>query len=761
MEEISHQKITAFIAQYYNFKPIDIIRLEGYADENFRITTSSYEHFLFKISHNIQDKEPLFFQNALLNHLNKNGFNGHCPKVINTVLGSNIIDLSTDKFNRFGRLFTWLDGKSLTKNEMSLPDCLVKVGQFFAKLDSLLLEFRHPNMHQPSSWDLSEALRCEPMIADILEEEARRHAHIFMQRFATHTLAKLAKCRKSVIHNDGNEQNILLDSRSNKKHSLGIIDFGDSTYTYTICELAILATYMLFDQNDPLASLCTLVAGYHKKLALKSEEIELLYDLIGLRCAVSLAHSYKIYKKDPSQTYCLISQKPAKRLLTYLVSSCPEKVTNALYNACEMPTPTIDSSERTKELRNKNILNSLTLSYKNPLHMVRGQMQYLFDHKGNTYLDSVNNVCHVGHCHPMIVKAQIDACSILNTNTRYLHNLLGLYSDKLLSTFPNPLKKLVMVCSGSEANDLAARMCMETTGGDTFITMEGAYHGNTVATMRLSPYKKQLGYAPFHTIVLPIPSYKPESREQDIYFSHVQKTIEKQLKLGRKIAGFFCESILSCGGQKTLPNGFLKTMYEITRSHGGLCVADEVQVGFGRIGSHMWAFMEQDVNPDLVSLGKSMANGHPVGGLVISEALAKRFSDNGVEYFNTYGGNPVSCAIANAVLDVIYEENLLRHAKEVGLYFKERLANLQSSLPIIKEIRGYGLFIGIEFHSDQIDNIKNIVAQIVNQFIDYRILTSQDGLRGEVIKIKPPLVFNKYNADQYTDALQLIIQGLV
>jgi 4-aminobutyrate aminotransferase-like enzyme/Ser/Thr protein kinase RdoA (MazF antagonist) len=408
---------------------------------------------------------------------------------------------------------------------------------------------------------------------------------------------------------------------------------------------------------------------------------------------------------------------------------------------------------------------SLSLSYREPLHIVRGRGSYLYDTDGQPFLDCVNNVAHVGHSHPRVVDAIRRQAAVLNTNTRYLHEQILRYGERLTELLPDPLRVCFFVCSGSEANELALRMARAHTGGDQVIVVEGAYHGNTRALVEISPYKFDgpggEGAAP-HVRVVPMPDlYRGRYRGNDPeaahrYAAHVREAAEELA--GRGLAGFVCESLLGCGGQIPLPAGYLAASFDGVRGAGGVCIADEVQVGFGRVGSHFWAFETQGVVPDIVTLGKPIGNGHPIGAVVTTPEIAASF-DTGMEYFNTFGGNPVSCAAALAVLDVIRDEDLQKRAGRVGAHLADELTGLVKAHSVIGDVRGKGLFLGIELVRDRETRqpAPRHAALAVERMRQRGILLSTDGPDHNVIKIKPPLVFSDADADHLVTTLDRVL----
>lgn len=417
----------------------------------------------------------------------------------------------------------------------------------------------------------------------------------------------------------------------------------------------------------------------------------------------------------------------------------------------------------TIRLRNKYIGKSCQLFYKtDPLKIVRGQGQYMYDEEGSRYLDCINNVAHVGHCHPKVVEAGSRQIATLSTNNRFLHDELVKCAEMLTSKMPGNLSVCYFVNSGSEANDLALRLARQHTKRHDVITLDHAYHGHVSAVMDISPYKfNQPGgdSKPDFVHVAPCPDvYRGKYRDCDypentdlgqLYADEVAQLVENS---SNGIATFIAESLQSCGGQIIPPKDYFKKVYKIIRDAGGVTIADEVQVGFGRIGTHYWAFEPHDVIPDIVSVAKPMGNGHPVGAVVTTPEIAESFASTGVCYFNTYGGNPVSCAIANAVMNVIDEEKLQENALFVGKYLLEQCRSLRYEYDLVGDVRGTGLFIGIELVTNRKERTpatKSAKAVVDRMKNTHKILVSSDGPNESVIKLKPPMVFNAENADQF------------
>jgi 4-aminobutyrate aminotransferase-like enzyme len=398
------------------------------------------------------------------------------------------------------------------------------------------------------------------------------------------------------------------------------------------------------------------------------------------------------------------------------------------------------------EARYRLLGRNLSIAYEKPLNIVRGSMQYLYDDEGRRYLDAYNNVAHVGHCHPEVVAAGQQQMELLNTNTRYLSELILEYAEKLTATLSEPLSVCFFVNSGSEANELAIRLARAHTKARDLIVLEHAYHGNTTTLIDISPYKHDGPGgegAPSWVHKSPL----PKSHEDAQYVAELARKLRPQL------CGFIAESMPSVAGQIIFPDGYLARVYEDVRDAGGVCIADEVQTGYGRIGTHFWAFEKYGVVPDIVVLGKPIGNGHPIGAVITTRAIADSFA-NGMEFFSTFGGNNVSCAIGLKVLEVVQEEKLQAHALDVGERLLTGLRGLQERHEIIGDVRGSGLFVGVELVRDTAPASIE-AARVVNQMRERGILLGTDGPHHNVLKIRPPMPFSQADADELIAALDL------
>ena len=404
------------------------------------------------------------------------------------------------------------------------------------------------------------------------------------------------------------------------------------------------------------------------------------------------------------------------------------------------------------ERRKKLLGSAYRLFYHDPVHLVRGEGVWLYDVEGRKYLDMYNNVPHVGHCHPHVVEALTKQIATLNTHTRYLHDNVLNYAERLTGKFADELDTAMFTCTGSEANELALRIARHCTGGTGIIVTEFAYHGNTKAIYEISTSDVAIEDRPDFVATVPYPDpYRGEFSGDDAgdrYADYVQKAVDELKAKGITPAAFVIDTIISSGGVVKPPAGYLKKAAQIIRDAGGMFVADEVQPGFGRTGNNFWGYEADGITPDIVTMGKPMGNGHPLAAVVSRRELVESFASKG-RYFNTFGGNPVSCAAGLAVLDVLEEENLQENARDVGDYLTQGLWALSNEHTAIGDVRGTGLFLAVELVKDRDSKepATEYTADVVNGLRNRGLLTGSIGPDANILKLRAPMVFSKENAD--------------
>ena len=995
--QISLTKATEIAQNFFGLKGV-ITPLPGELDFNFKIKSKN-ESYILKISRPNIDKNYIDFQQQLLNHISTHQKSILSPKVIPDIDGNKLSQITDEAGNiRFVRLLSWIDGRIWSSVNPQKEDLLFSLGEQAGNLTKAFEGFDHPVAHRKMEWDLAQALW------------TKEYLHLFpakQQELLTHFLNRFNKIqpvyntlRKGVVHNDANDNNIIVSKDLIDPQVIAIIDYGDAIYTQIINDLAIAIAYAVMQKPDALQAALPIVKGYHQTFPLMVEELSVLYNLVAIRLVISLTKSAINKKQEPDNEYLLISEKAAwdvlekwinineniahysfreacgftahpdeinfttwakkqnrsladlfptlnlnsvnsldmyvsstwigheteyndnelfnfkiqqkRKSMSYAIpaggyletrpfyitdaykkegnsgseyrsvhlgidfwveaetpihalfdgkiislfnnnhykdygptlilehkteegvlfyslyghlskstltlhqdgktikkgelianvgkstengswaphlhfqlmlnmleyqhdfpgvafpnekrvwkSICPNP--NVFFNLQALEPKSISNEKETIEYRQNHLGKSLSLSYSEPLKMLRGAGAFLLDNSGRKFLDTVNNVAHVGHEHPRVVKAAQEQIAVLNTNTRYLHENINAFAKELLSTFPTELSVVHFVNSGSEANELALRMANAYSGQKDIIALEVGYHGNTNACINISSYKfdgKGGSGAPEFTHIVPLPdSYRGifQGRNTTIkYASFIQEKIDFIRSKRRNIAAFIAESIVSCGGQIELPKDYLAIAYDLVRKAGGICISDEVQTGCGRVGSAFWGFQLHNVIPDIVTIGKPIGNGHPLAAVVCTQKVADAFA-NGMEYFNTFGGNPVSCAIGLEVLRVVKEERLQENALLAGDYLKEELLNLQKTYPIIGDVRGQGLFIGFELVDQNKNPLPDQASYLADRMKDLGVLMSTDGKDHNVLKIKPPMVFSMDNAKELIFRLNSVL----
>lgn len=979
-------------------------------DQNFLLQTAAGERSVLKLANATEDRAMLDAQNQAMNHLAKHI--GLCPRVLQTTNGDEIASVTSPAGARhFARLVTYLNGTPLGNVRRRSPSLLHDLGYKIGQLDVALQGFDHPALHRDFHWDLANGLKIIRQNGDLIaDEQLRGWVKEFADYFERAMVPLLTRLRTSVIHNDANDYNILVgggdDLYSRNQSVVGLIDFGDMVYSYTVSDLALAIAYAILDQPDPLFTAAHVIRGYHAAFPLFEDEITALFGLVTLRLCASVAIAAEQQQRQPENTYLGVSQQPIRDSLPELIKIPPrlaeavfreacgltpvrsspaitlwlnehadefgpvleadirtspvavldlsvgspllssdpaqnadtyltprigevtaqagvkvavgqydearyfytspafatgsatdefrtihlgldlfteagtavyapldgtvfafndnatsqdygpvivlqhqtgsgdtfytlyghldreslpglkvggailkgqrlaaigspevnggwaphlhfQVITDMLDLGCDFPgvarpsqrevwkslcpdpnlilgipaslfPPNPPTKTETLASRRQRLGGNLSIAYREPVKIVRGWKQYLFDDEGRRYIDAYNNVAHVGHAHPRVVEAGRRQMGVLNTNTRYLHDFINRYAERLTSLLPEPLRVCFFVNSGSEANELALRLARAYTGQRDLIVLEAAYHGNTTTLIDISPYKHNgpggTG-APDWVHAVPIPDdYRGEYKRGNPqagakYARYVAESIAGIRQIGCGLAGFIAESLPSVGGQIILPPGYLMDVYHYVHEAGGVCIADEVQTGFGRTGIHFWGFEMQNVVPDIVVLGKPIGNGHPIGAVITTPAIADAFN-NGMEFFSTFGGNPVSCAIGLEVLDVVSDEGLQAHALQVGERMLSGLRPLAERYPIVGDVRGTGLFLGVELVRDRetLEPAAEEASFISNRMRDHGILLGTDGPYHNVVKIRPPMPFDESNADFLVATFEKILK---
>lgn len=750
--------LKTLLEKQFGFSPVAIEQLDGYDNKNYRIHTET-DPYIFKTYPYTEETLALVeAENEALLFLQQQN-QENIPVPVPFQDGAYVKVLAVDGRKTICRCLTFLEGAFLGDTPAT-KGLIRSLGAFLAKMDLRLQQFSSTTFKARRwEWDLQHLQLNKKYIRDIPDTKDRNRVRYFFQQFEERVAPLLPELRTSIIHNDANEWNVLVRG----DEISGLIDFGDLAYTPLINELAVALTYVCYDKEDPLEWAAPLLEAYHQVLPLEEKEIGLLYYLIGARLCISVCNSAHARQEDPDNAYATVSENSAWNMLHRWLAVGPVAAKNSFRKAAGFSVGKPVAVEVALERRHRHISPVLSVSYDEPIQPLRSAFQYMYDAHGNSFLDAYNNIPHVGHAHPEVVDAGQRQMAKLNTNTRYLYDVLPEYAERLLAKFPSPLNKVYLVNSGSAASDLALRIAQDHTGRRQLMVMEHGYHGNTRASIEISDYKFNSPKGPGksdHILKTTIPdTYRGKYAREDENAgrNYAREAIEEIEQFDDPIAAFISEPILGCAGQVPLADGYLQELYPAVRNQDGICISDEVQTGFGRLGDCFWGFEQQGVVPDMVIIGKPMGNGHPMAAVVTTDEIAASFAE-GVEFFSSFGGNPVSCAIGLAVLDVIEEEQLQENAKATGDYYKSLLKKLAEKHDCIGDVRGSGLFLGVDIVKENTTEPNTELAHhIKNELRRNQILISTDGPHNNVLKSKPPICFTQENAETVVRCMDKVL----
>lgn len=719
--------------------------LESERDRNFLIEGERGSYAL-KFAHPAEGSSVLSMQAAALAHISLVDPGLPVPRNLPTVDGHAVGAVTVDGLVMPVRMVSFLPGATLEQG-VSSERLRESIATTLARLGLALRGFFHPEAGRVLLWDLKHLPAMRSKLHH-LQPDQLPLVQQWLDGFDQHVAPFLPHLRAQVIHNDFNPENLLVDP-NHPDEIAGIIDFGDMVHAPLIIDAAVAISYQVLGRDNPITAIAEMTRAYHATVPLEEIELEVLPYLIAGRLAQSLViGAWRAENHRENTDYILSYSDISWSTLQQLSSLTVESITGAIRKACGIPAKTHGrpaSLASLIERRSNRLGAGMRLSYSDPLHAVAGDGVWLIDANGERHLDAYNNVPHVGHSHPVVTAAIARQSATLNTNTRYLVEGVLDYADRLVELFPSDLSVVVFANSGSEANDLAWRMAQTVTGNKGIIITEHAYHGATALTMATSP--EELGIENLEPWVATVPAPDPRL-EPD---GDLERAIAELAKHGHRPAALAFDTVFSSDGIFDPLPGAFRAAAERVREAGGLFIADEVQAGFGRVGARMWGFADQDFVPDIVTLGKPMGNGHPVAAVITTQAIAKAFTRHGY-YFSTFAGNPVSTAAAMAVLDVISTENLPAKADRVGSYLRFGLRTLAGRHPSISDVRGPGMFTGVELQTDGRPD-PELTRRVMDDMRRRRVLIGRTGLHGNVLKIRPPLTFDESHADLLIEAL--------
>jgi 4-aminobutyrate aminotransferase-like enzyme/Ser/Thr protein kinase RdoA (MazF antagonist) len=629
----------------------------------------------------------------------------------------------------FVRLFEPMPGRSGARDLDD--DAVFDFAATNARLTLALRGFFHPAAGRDLLWNPGQAARLRPLVASIPDGDRRQIVERVLDRYEERVLPRLDFLPVQVVHGDFTLDNVLVDERGRVS---GITDFGDLGFGTRAGDLAIdLCSILRVGGEEPFRTARIAIDGYQSRIPLEGEELDLLGDLVFARLAALVAISaWRVERYPENAEYIQSWDDESWALLEQFDALGFDEV-----------APELGASRRvaTEELlqRRERVLGSaLTgLTYKEPVHVVRGEGVWLFDAQGRRFLDCYNNVPVVGHCHPRVTEAVVRQTRLLNTHSRYLSEPLVELAERLVATMPpeTGLDAVMLVNSGSEANDLAWRLATTATGHHGAIVTGFAYHGVTTAIADFSPEEWPHGFKPEH-----VETITP-------FGEGMGEAVAALNARGHGLAATYLDCGFTSDGIWTPAAEQVQAIADATRAAGGVVIADEVQAGHGRTGTGLWSFAQYGIAPDVVTLGKPMGNGYPVAAVIARQELFDRLKEE-TEVFSTFGGNPVAARAALTVLDVIEDERLVDSARNVGAELLKALREQN-----IGEVRGRGLLIGVELESPE------RAENVVNGMRDASVLINRTGPRGNVLKIRPPLVFASEQVELLFGALAAAVDG--
>lgn len=715
--------------------------LTGERDSTFRLDANDGSYVL-KIGNPADEPGIVEMQALALEHALTSDPALPVPRLHRTLDGRPVGEVEVDGARLGVQLVSFLPGRCAAAGESS-PTARRAVGAVVARLDRALAGFIHPLSHRALLWDVARLPELRPKL-DAVPVDRRALVEFELDRF-DQVAARLGRLRRSTIHGDLNPANLFF-ADDDPDAVAGIVDFGDMVHAPVVCDPAIAAAYQAFGCDDPRAALVDVICAYHAVYPLDATDVALVPTLAAARFAQSLLiSSWRVEIHPENADYILADADDSYEALGRLAEHDLSEMARTLLRACGLEHRVAPSFDTSLALRRARLGPALSLTYDTPVQLDSGDGVWLVDTNGNRLLDAYNNVPQVGHGHPRVTAALAGQARRLTTNTRYLVDEVAQYADRLVNLLPGDLSVVMFVNSGSEANDVAIQIARAVTGNDGVVITEHAYHGTTAATAALSP--EEFVGRTLEPWVAPIggAATLATSDAATRVDAELDAAFARLVGAGHSPAMLLLDGVFASDGIFRVPPGYLRAAYARVRATGALCVADEVQAGFGRVGTAFWGFAQDGVVPDIVTLGKPMGNGHPMGAVVTTPEIAAEFAGRW-HFFSTFAGSPVAAAVGSAVLDVIEDERLAEHAESVGAYLR---AELEERLGERAIVRGPGLFVGVEVED------ATTAHAVVNGMRNRGVLVGQTGPRQNVIKIRPPLVFSERHADRVVAALTI------
>ncbi|HEX5039330.1 MAG TPA: aminotransferase class III-fold pyridoxal phosphate-dependent enzyme [Candidatus Limnocylindria bacterium] len=733
-------------------------------DQNFLLTDASGAERVLKVSNAVEDPAVVEMEVAAVAHIARVDPDLPVPVALPSLDGRPIAEAEVRGQRHMVRLIPRMPGRTAAPTDLD-AEAIEDLGRIVARLGRALRGFFHPAAGRSIDWDQQRLPGLMPHAA--LVEDAARRALLdrVLARFTQRVVPQLPALRAQVIHDDVTLDNLLID------HGLrvsGIIDFGDMSHTALILDVPATLQSLVRGREDVFEVAEAFLAGYASITPLEAAEAELLGDLLLGRMAQTILISVVRTRQYPDNAYIHGWSEPAWELLEQLDRVGLDEASRRLAAMGKAPIRPSDGTDDQLVARRRRVLGSAleALSYRRPLHLVRGEGAWMEEPDGRRYLDAYNNVPVVGHAHPRVVDAIARQAAALNTNTRYLHERVVELGERLVATLPPELDTVMFVNSGSEANDLAWRLARAVTGADAGLVTDWAYHGVTAAIADLSPSEWQRGDAPSTAETFAAPNtyrgrYADAADPVSVAREEVAAAVARLAERGRRPAALLIDACFTSDGIFVPRPEVVAAIIGAARDSGAIYVADEVQSGHGRTGDGLWGHTAWGVTPDIVTLGKPMGNGHPVAAVITRAELADRLAAQ-TTFFSTFGGNPVACAAALAVLDIIDEEDLVAGAAAVGDALRADLASFAARHPAVGDVRGRGLMTGVELidEPDGRQPAGDLASRVKDEMRERGVLIGTAGRHGNILKIRPPLCITRDEAALITQRLQDVLTDL-
>jgi len=727
-------------------------------DQNFRLTDASGGAWVLKVSNAAEDRGVVEMEVAAVERIASIDPALPVPVARPSLDGSAVITADVDGDTHLVRLLPLLPGRTAQPTELD-PAAMRHIGEVVGRIGLALRGFFHPAAGRTIWWDQRHLPELARRVSLTDGPERRALLGRVLERFHRNVVPALPRLRSQLIHNDVTLDNLLLDD---DHRVTGIIDFGDMAHTALILDVPATLQSLIRDRTDLFEVTDALLSGYASVLPLEAVEVDLLGDLLAGRMAQTILISAWRMPQYPDNEYIRGWAGPAWELLEQMDAIGFDEVSRRMAAIGRAPLGRLPADEELLARRHRVLGTALeSLSYRRPLHLVRGDGSWMEAADGRRYLDAYNNVPVVGHTHPRVVDAIGRQAATLNTNTRYLHEHVVELAERLVATMPDGLDTVLFVNSGSEANDLAWRLATLYTGADAGLATAWSYHGVTAAIADVTASEWPDGRKPPGVEVFDAPdTYRGRYSDASAAGAELSAAVERLAGRGRRPAALYLDSTFTADGIFAPEPSVVAAIVGAARDAGALFVADEVQSGHGRTGE-LWGFSRWGVTPDVVTLGKPMGNGHPVAAVVARAEIVDRFGAS-TTFFSTFGGNPVACAAALAVLDVLEEEGLVARAATGGDRLRAELTALGARHEAIGDVRGRGLMTGVELVTDRASRepAGDLATRVKDEMAERGVLIGTAGRAGNTLKIRPPLCLSDDEADVIVTTLDAVLQDL-